>query len=1166
MEEESALLPGPRSATHSPPSAWRLGHKFRRALADLVDGTRRQEAHVVRPQRLEMVENRLGRLLTLRDVGRGGLLARLARVEWLTMLTFLYGDEICTVSIASRWTYDSLRAAQHSTTEDVAAVRGLWRFLLRRDFSKLTEPHMMSGAARENRPPSTLAHLMNDITEAEAELIRDDLDVSHTFSEELLEEDKYEARMATLTACCESCELWSISATVSASKFRTLNGWVPASQAPPKQCMDCGAWHVTDSRRELVQSGLVERLGFAFVREPSHRDVALCHALVDSMFICGAIAREARDEVRVRALTRVGGSSTAALSSSSSAHKKTDDDAEGEDVEHVLSALAGEWHDVALEAREEGEEGGLLDLESGASLTRAMPPSEPLCRVYSDLAAIYAKGARATQRRRAKVAAPARQCRGRVRYLLCCFPVHCGSIAVPLVFIIGCVLCWLLLGVIWPTSSLRPKRRGESDDTHLASMYRHTAVGAMLLLPAFMLVVSIFILVCIAAPIRWICNTPRHSLIRRLCVRFCSDRSSWYDANELLFVESKAAKDASTSMDRNVFGLDRPTHRRFNTIALPFLHRGNRNPRADTFWRSPNMFPTLLTLPNAIVVSALAAYYHGVSLVTTLVCRESDAQQQRREASAKEFAIALNYVPVHQMYLLVFALTVLPLIAAKLVLWQDALWWSAPLAPIVFAVSMGGYSSQVQTMRWRLRSFENDADDRLLRERFPDWSPAPAAVERRAYTDQLTLRRTNEWFDVYSVLLTPVLAFIALSFALLFPKRVGDLMPKFQEGYSDAEKIMLCLSIPVAVFSLIVAAWQRVAMTVLQRLLPDEARSCLIPCLCCRWRTSEFGANLIIHVVGSIPISMLAFRFALLGVPSIGGHAVLFVLGLVNIILLGLPCLYAYAVAISDGHWRCCLRYNAFTIYAGVVIVVMLILSLIGAFFWSFGSSLLGFIRLQLALNMEQPFNPNAYLVGRPVSPNVPVEATVQVLFVFLVGMTLLGIGAVVLVGQNAAEKKWIFLGSIFIIVATVLVSGLPIMLAVPAYPCGPSRRIYGQACPGMSPIDLPTISAWANAISGDWHEAELLAMATNASNSGNASSSVLATVGESVAWKEGWGGACERWLLPLSWFAWLAAPCGYLMVVLCDGIRHDDVHLLGTAFEENVFREQPLDRRRFRF
>ena len=524
------------------------------------------------------------------------------------------------------------------------------------------------------------------------------------------------------------------------------------------------------------------------------------------------------------------------------------------------------------------------------------------------------------------------------------------------------------------------------------------------------------------------------------------------------------------------------------------------------------MFPALFPLPYAIVVSASAAYYHGVSLGTTLFCRESDAQQQRREASAKELAIALN-VPVHQMYLLVFALTVLPLIAAKLVLWQDALWWSAPLAPIVFAVSIGGYSSQVQTMRWRLRSFENNADDRLVRERFPDWSPAPAAVERRAYTDQLAFRRTNEWFDVYSVLLTPVLASIALSFALLFPKRVGDLMPKFQEGYSNAEKIiMLCLSIPVAVFSLIVAAWQRVAMTVLQRLLPDEARSCLIPCLCCRWRTREFGANLIIHAVGSIPISMLAFRFALLGVPSIGGLAVLFVLGLVIIILLGLPSLYAFTVV--DG---CRQPLNTkFTIYACVVLVLMLFFSL-------FGTSL-----------SKQ-------------------EATWQVLFVFLVGMTLLGIGAVLLLGRNAVEKKWILLGAIFIIVTTVLVSGLPIMLAVPAYPCGPPGR-NGQACPGMSSIDLPTISAWANAISGDWHEAELLAMATNASNSGNASSSVLATVGESVAWKEGWGGACERWLLPLSWFAWLAAPCGYLMVVLCDGIRHDDEHLLGTAFEEEVF------------
>jgi hypothetical protein len=295
---------------------------------------------------------------------------------------------------------------------------------------------------------------------------------------------------------------------------------------------------------------------------------------------------------------------------------------------------------------------------------------------------------------------------------------------------------------------------------------------------------------------------------------------------------------------------------------------------------------------------------------------------------------------------------------------------------------------------------------------------------------------------------------------------------------------------------------------------------------------------------------MLAFRFALLGVPSIGGLAVLFVLGLVIIILIGLPSLYAFTVV--DG---CRQPLNTkFTIYACVVLVLMLFFSLFGTSLSKQGSSLLG------GFYTERP-----YLVGVRASPNAPVEATWQVLFVFLVGMTLLGIGAVLLLGRNAVEKKWILLGSIFIIVTTVLVSGLPIMLAVPAYPCGPPGR-NGQACPGMSSIDLPTISAWANAISGDWHEAELLAIATNASNSGNASSSVLATVGESVAWKEGWGGACERWLLPLSWFAWLAAPCGYLMVALCDGIRHDDMHLLGTAFEENVFREQPLDRRRFRF
>ena len=473
--------------------------------------------------------------LQLRDIEHGGLLARLARVEWLTTLAYLYGNDVCSTALASRWCYCRLRSV------DEREARGLWRFLLRRDFSP-SPPHVQ---LLQQQPPCTVAHLMRAITAAEAEHFRAD----------------GSAASPPLGKCL--CSPGAIAPPL-------------VARAEPLRCERCGAWRASAARIDRNRRWLNERLDFAASRPPTERDVALCNELVGSLWVCCALAREARGPA-LGARTASAAPLGAALRSRASTQGSIDgDDAHAQEM-------------------------AVFDVEAARSseLTATLAPTEPLCRAYSDLTAVYSIYQRASARQRAKMSARAH--RGRARYGVCCIPVHCGSTALPFALFPLGALAWLLWGAVVVPPTLRFARRGEIDVPRLLgsgglpNAVLSSATTALLLLPAVATLLCALALVCVAAPIRWLCNTPRDSRARRVCVRLCGDHSDWYDASELIFVDSPAAKRAAALRASSSL-LDRPTHIAFQSVVI--LHaRSSRARQADHFWRSDLMPSALFPLP-----------------------------------------------------------------------------------------------------------------------------------------------------------------------------------------------------------------------------------------------------------------------------------------------------------------------------------------------------------------------------------------------------------------------------------------------------------------------------------------------------------------------------------------------------------------------------------------
>ena len=574
--------------------------------------------------------------LVLRDVDHGGLLALLARVEWLTMLAYLYGNGVCAAALASRWCYRRLRSI------DNREARGLWRFFLRRDFSQ-NPPGVQ---LLQQQRPCTVAHLMRAITAAEAECFS--ADGSET-SPPLAE--------------CKCSPGVAVASPLAEFVVRR-----DAVHEEPQRCARCGAWSASAARVDRTRRWLNECIGFAASRPPTERDIALCHELVESLWVCCALAREARGALR---------DECTASDASLLPHASTRESLDGSDAR--------------------AQEMAVFDVEAGRSseLAGTLGPSEPLCRAYSDLVAVYTISKRASARRRAKMALSARRDRGLARYWMCCIPMHCGSTALPFALFPFGALAWLLWGAVVAPPTLRLARRGEIDGPRLfgsGALPNHTlssAATAMLLLPAVATLLCALALACVAAPIRWLCNTPRDSRVRRACVRLCGDRSDWYDASELLFIEILFIEDPSLrGFSRN---LDRPTHTAFSNAVLP---RGRHRARhADAFWRSGATPSALFPIPQCLCALPRRLFACAPSSGATPL--EAAAESM----STSDTALAL------------FALGVLPLVAAK-VQWYDAVSWSAPFAPLVAATIIARITSQWSQVKRALSRCETDEDAR----------------------------------------------------------------------------------------------------------------------------------------------------------------------------------------------------------------------------------------------------------------------------------------------------------------------------------------------------------------------------------------------------------------------------------------------------------------------